>query len=70
MKEANTCVSHIRGADGTLIEFSALSDGQKQSVREKIAENVSRTLSRFLSDHPEEIEPLSKCQGVSLIPET
>ena len=70
MKEAYTCVSYIRGADGTLIEFSALSDGQKQSVREKIAENVSRTLSRFLSDHPEEIEPLSRCQGVSLIPET
>ena len=70
MKEAYTCVSYIRGADGTLIEFSALSDGQKQGVREKIAENVSRTLSRFLSDHPEEIEPLSKCQGVSLIPES
>ena len=70
MKEAYTCVSYIRGADGTLIEFSALSDGQKQSVREKIAENVSRTLSRFLSDHPEEIEPLSRCQGVSLIPES
>lgn len=70
MKEAYTCVSYIRGADGTLIEFSELSDGQKQGVREKIAENVSRTLSRFLSDHPEEIEPLSRCQGVSLIPES
>ena len=70
MKEAYTCVSYIRGADGTLIEFSALSDGQKQGVREKIAENVSRTLSRFLSDHPEEIEPLSRCQGVSLIPDS
>lgn len=70
MKEAYTCVSYIRGADGALIEFSALSDGQKQGVREKIAENVSRTLSRFLSDHPEEIEPLSRCQGVSLIPES
>lgn len=70
MREAYTCESYIRGADGTLIEFSALSDGQKQGVREKIAENVSRTLSRFLSDHPEEIEPLSRCQGVSLIPES
>lgn len=70
MKEAYTCVSYIRGADGTLIEFSALSDGQKQGVRETIAENVGRTLSRFLSDHPEEIEPLSRCQGVSLIPES
>ena len=70
MKEAYTCVSYIRGADGTLIEFSALSDGQKKGVRETIAENVSRTLSRFLSDHPEEIEPLSRCQGVSLIPES
>lgn len=70
MKEAYTCVSYIRGADGTLIEFSSLSDGQKQGVRETIAENVGRTLSRFLSDHPEEIEPLSRCQGVSLIPES
>lgn len=70
MKEAYTCVSYIRGADGTLIEFSALSDGQKQGVRETITENVGRTLSRFLSDHPEEIEPLSRCQGVSLIPES
>lgn len=70
MKEAYKCVSYIRGADGTLIEFSALSDGQKQGVRETIAENVGRTLSRFLSDHPEEIEPLSRCQGVSLIPES
>ena len=69
MKQAYSCVSYIRAADGTLIEFGALSENEKQSVRDRIAENVGRALSRFLSDHPEEIEPLSKCAGVCMIPE-
>lgn len=62
-------VSYIRGADGNLIEFSTLTPEQKQNVRERIAENVGRTLGRYLSEHPEEIEPLSRCQGVRLIPD-
>ena len=65
-----TCVSYIRGADGNLVEFSTLSDEQKQSVRERIAENVGRVIGQYLSEHPEEIEPLSRCKSVSLIPET
>lgn len=65
-----TCVSYVRGADGNLVEFSALSAEQKQSVRDRIAENVGRVLGQFLSEHPEEIEPLSRCKSVSLIPET
>lgn len=62
-------VSYIRGADGNLIEFSTLTPEQKQHVRETIAENVGRTIGRFLSEHPEEIEPLSRCRGVRLIPD-
>lgn len=65
-----TCVSYIRGADGNLVEFSTLSAEQKQSVRERIAENVGRVIGQYLSEHPEEIEPLSRCKSVSLIPET
>lgn len=62
-------VSYIRGTDGNLIEFSTLTQEQKQHVREKIAENVGKTIGRYLSEHPEEIEPLSRCQGVRLIPD-
>lgn len=62
-------VSYIRGADGNLIEFSTLTQEEKQRVRKKIAENVGKTIGRYLSEHPEEIEPLSRCQGVRLIPD-
>lgn len=65
-----TCMSYIRGADGELVEFQTLTAEQKQSVRERIAENVGRVIGQYLSEHPEEIEPLSRCNGVSLIPET
>ena len=66
-KQEYTCVSYIRGADGNLIEFSTLTPEQKQHVREKIAENVGRVLGDYLSAHPEEIEPLSRCRGVRVI---
>ena len=69
-KQKITCVSYVRGSDGNLVEFSALSAEQKQSVRDRIAENVGRVLGQFLSEHPEEIETLSRCKSVSLIPET
>lgn len=63
------CVSYIRGADGNLIEFSTLTPEQKQAVRERIAGNVSRMLGEYLSAHPEEIEPLSRCKGARFIPD-
>lgn len=62
-------VSYIRGADGNLTEFSTLTKEEKQRVRTKIAENIGKTIGRYLSEHPEEIEPLSRCQGVRLIPD-
>lgn len=62
-------VSYIRGADGNLIEFSALTQEEKQRVRTKIAENIGKTIGRYLSEHPEEIEPLSRCESVRLIPD-
>ena len=57
----------VETADGNLIEFSTLTPEQKQHVREKIAENVGRVLGDYLSAHPEEIEPLSRCRGVRVI---
>lgn len=62
-------VSYIRGADGGLIPFASLSDEQKQDVRTRIIERVNRVLGDYLSAHPEEIEPLSRCEGVRLIPD-
>jgi hypothetical protein len=62
-------VSYIRGADGNLIEFSTLTQEEKQRVRKKIAENIGKTIGRYLTEHPEEIEPLSRCESVRLIPD-
>lgn len=62
-------VSYIRGTDGNLIEFSTLTQEEKQRVRKKIAENIGKTIGRYLSEHPEEIEPLSRCESVRLIPD-
>lgn len=69
MRHGHEVVSYVRAADGNLIEFSTLTPEQKQDVREKIAENVGRTIGRYLSAHPEEIEPFSHCKGVRLIPD-
>lgn len=68
-KQEYTCVSYIEAPNGTLIEFSTLSPEQKQAVRARIAANVSKALSDFLTAHPEEIEPLSRCESVELIRE-
>lgn len=66
-KQEYTCVSYIRGVDGNLIEFSTLSQEQKQRVRERIIENVNNTLSRYFTEHPEEVEPLNRAAGVTII---
>lgn len=68
-KQEYTCVSYIRGADGNLIEFSTLTDEQKQQVRARITENISRMLGTFLTEHPEELESLRNAESVQLIPE-
>ena len=63
-------VSYIRMPDGSRMQFDDLTPEKKQYVREKIAKNIGRTIGRYLSEHPEEIEPLSRCEGVRLIPDT
>lgn len=63
------CVSYIRGSGGSLIPFGSLSSEEKQAVRERISENVSKALGDFFTQHPEELEPYSHAQGVRLIPD-
>lgn len=62
-----TCVSYIRDADGALVDFSTLSQAQKQDVRERIAENVGKIVGDFLSQHSEEIGPFCQCKGVEIL---
>lgn len=62
-----TCVSYIRDANGALVDFSTLSQAQKQDVRERIAENVGRIVGDYLSSHSEEIEPFCQCKGVEIL---
>ena len=66
-KQEYTCVSYIRDANGELVEFSSLSQAQKQEVRARIAENVGKIVGEFLSNHPEEIEPFCQCKGVEIV---
>ena len=69
-KQEYTCVSYVRMPDGSRVPFSELKEEEKQQVRAKIAENIGRTIGRYLSEHPEEIEPFSRCAGVRLIPDS
>lgn len=62
-------MSYVRMPDGSRVLFSELTEEKKQHVREKIAENVGRVIGNYLSAHPEEIEPFSRCDGVRLIPD-
>ena len=62
-------VSYVRMPDGSRVPFADLKAEEKQHIREKIVENIERTLSRYLTEHPEEIEPFSRCEGVRLIPD-
>jgi len=66
-KQEYTCVSYIRDANGALVEFSTLSQAQKQDVRERIAENVGKIVGDYLSNHSEEIEPFCMCEGVEIL---
>lgn len=62
-------VSYVRMPDGSRVPFADLKAEEKQHVREKIAENIGRTLGRYFSEHPEELEAFSRCEGVRLIPD-
>ena len=69
MRYGHEVVSYIRMPDGSRMPFDDLTPEKKQYVREKIAENIGKTIGRYLSEHPEEIEPFSRCEGVRLIPD-
>ena len=69
MRNGHEVVSYVRMPDGSRVLFDDLTPEKKQYVREKIVENVGRTIGRYLSEHPEEIEPFSRCEGVRLIPD-
>lgn len=63
------CVSYVRMPDGGRVPFADLSDREKQDIRQKISENVGRTLGRYFSEHPEQLDAFSRCKDVRLIPE-
>ena len=44
------------------VRFDSLDEKTKAECREKIAENISRTLSRYLSENPHEAKPLFDAQ--------
>ena len=69
MRNGHEVVSYVRMPDGSRVQFSELTEEKKQDVREKICENVGRVIGNYLSAHPEEIEPFSRCEGVRLIPD-
>ena len=70
MRYGHEVVSYVRMPDGNRVLFEELTKEKKQDVSEKIAENVGRVLGNYLSAHPEEIEPFSRCEGVRLIPDS
>lgn len=63
------CVSFLRLPGGSKVPLSELSAEEMQNFRERAAENVGRVLGDYLSAHPEEIEPLSRCAGVTVVRE-
>lgn len=63
------CVSFLKLPDGSKVPLSELSAEEMQNFRERAAENVGRALGDYLSAHPEEIEPLSRCAGVTVVRE-
>lgn len=63
------CVSFLRLPDGSRVPLSDLTDQEMQDFRERAAENIGRALGDYLSAHPEEIEPLSRCAGVTVVRE-
>ena len=69
MRYGHEVVSYIRMPDGNRGEFSSMQPEKKQSIREKLVENMSRAIGTYLSEHPEEIEPFSRCKDVKLIPD-
>ena len=54
-----TAVSYIN-IDGVPILWDSLSEEKKQEYAQKIAENIGKTLSWYLSENPDELASLKK----------
>lgn len=70
-KQKYTVESFVRSS-GTQTAFSALSDAEQNAVRSKLTAQAAEALSRYLSEHPDELKPFlsSKkperdCSGLS-----
>lgn len=53
-------VSYISIGGAPPVRFDSLTPEKRAECVEKMAENIGRTLSTYLSDHPEEAAPLFK----------
>lgn len=56
-KRTYTSQSFLR-IGSTQTAFSSLSDAEREAVRRRLAQQASDALSRYLSEHPEELTPL------------
>ena len=65
-KQEFEVVSFLRLPDGSRVPFDSLTGEERQRACEKMAENVGKAIGDYLTAHPEEIEPLSHCAGVTL----
>ena len=53
-------VSYISIGGAPPVRFDSLTPEKRAEYVEKMAENIGRTLSTYLSNHPEEAAPLFK----------
>lgn len=65
-KQEYTCVSYVRMPDGNLCALSDMTPEDRAAWRERTIARVNAALGTYLTAHPEEIEPLSHCQGVTV----
>lgn len=49
-------VSYVDFGDGRIVPFDSLDPETKSECVKKILDNVSKTVSEYISNHPEELE--------------
>ena len=65
-KQEYTVVSYVRMPDGNLCPLSEMPPEEKAAWRARTIARVNAALGAYLTQHPEEIEPLGRCAGVTL----
>lgn len=69
MRYGHEVGSRVHMPDGSMVPFKELTREKSEYVINKVVENASRAIGTYLSEHPEEIEPFSRCKDVKLIPD-